>query len=453
MTAHHVFSHPSYAASATYYVAWRYNCGSTSAESTRWVGTGANYLAINSSTDHFLAELDDDLPMSINYMGWDRATIANGTLVYGIHHPSPSPYEGRQHYSSGFKSSNSVDDKHTVGWSLGETKNGSSGSPLFRSSDNKVIGALSWGTTYDRYVKFSNTWSGSGGIKPFLSNINNYSTLAPLIPTAISGPKILCYNSITTYSMPNLISGESVTWSASGGLQILSSTANSVTVKAVANYTSASITATFTVIKNADDLSQLLTDNRIFNVWLGGPSISVTNTTTNHTSGGYSLNMSTSSSNNLVFNNLSEVSSVSWTFPGSWSTSGSVGFNISVWSWSGSSPFTVNASNVCGSNAANFFPNSSGFRLSAKESIIFPNVANNYVKLSLLNSKNWQMVRYVRIIDSRLGVVHLKQEITDKSNLEQVNGLNLDIFNLPKGKYILEVQYTNTPDSHHLIVE
>lgn len=439
---------------AEFRVAWRFDCGSTTNETWRWVSTGSSYLASNWPSDHLLVELDDDLPMSINYLGWDRVNVSNGTNIYSLHHPGED-YDLRQHYSSGVISSQGA-DKYVVTWALGETEKGSSGSPLLRTSDHKILGGLSHEAWIgdDKYFKLSNAWTGTGALKEYLSKVNNYTSLNALITTQITGPKVVCYNGTATYSMPYLVAGESVTWSVSGGLQILSTTANSVTVKGTNSYTTATITATFTVIKDPDNPSALLTDSRSHQVWLDGPFISVTNTTTDHTSSGYVMNMSPSAYNYLHFNpELSDVTSVSWSFPGGWSVSGTTGNDVAVWSWSGTSPFTVYATNTCGSTSAYFYPNSSGFRMAANSSTIYPNVAGDYVRVSLSDVKDWEHVTSVRIIDSGTGLISYSEEITGTNHLKQSNALEIDLKNIVKGKYILEIQYTHSRDSHHLIID
>ena len=79
------------------------------------------------------------------------------------------------------------------------------------------------------------------------------------------------------------------------------------------------VTATFSVIRDADNPTNILTDSRSYKVWLDGPFMSVTNITTNHTSTGYYMNMAPSVTNNFHFNyELSEVTSVNWSFPSGW---------------------------------------------------------------------------------------------------------------------------------------
>lgn len=451
LTAYHLVANYTDIQTATFRIGERYICGTSTIIGYRWVGTGSTFLSFNSTIDYLFAELEDDPPMNINYLGWDRESVSNGTLVYGLHHPGGSYYNGRQHYSAGSKTGNTLHGKHIIDWSLGETENGSSGSPLFRTSDNKVLGGLSWGLEKDRYFKLENAWS---ALSSYLSGTYNHTSINALIPTQITGPKILCYDATTTYSMPNLLAGESVTWSVSGGLQILSTTANSVTVKATNSYINATVTATFTVIRDADNPGDLLTDSRSYQVWLGGPFMSVTNTTTDHTSSGYVMNMSPSSYNHLHFNHeLSSVTSVNWSFPSGWSVSGTSGNDVTVWSWSGTSPFTAYATNTCGTVSAFFHPNSSGFRMAVNNSTIYPNVAGDYVRISLSDAKEWEQVTSVRIIDSGTGLISYSEKITEKNHLRQINTFEIDLKKIAKGKYVLEIQYINSRDSHHLIIK
>ncbi len=371
--------------------------------------------------------------------------------VYGLHHPGGSYYNGRQHYSAGSKTGNSIDDKHKIDWTTGETDNGSSGSPLIRSSDNKVLGGLSWGLEKDRYFKLSNAW---GALKSHLSNTYNHTSMDALVPLHITRPKIVCYDATATYSMPNLLTGESVTWSVSGGLQILSTTANSVTVKGISAYIDGIITATFSVIRDADNPSDILTDSKTYKVWVGGPFMSVTNTTTDYTSSGYYMNMKLSVTNNFHFNyELSEVTSVNWSFPSGWGYSSTSGYDVWVDPWSGTSPFTVTATNICGSVSAYFHPVSTGSRMAANSSIVYPNIAQDYVRVSLNDAQDWSRIIFVRMIDSGTGEVSYSKKITDINRLEQGNAFEIGLKNIAKGKYILEVQYTDSRDSHHLIIE
>src|SRR5690606_25291772 len=141
--------------------------------------TGSTYLTSYWPTDYLLVEMEDDLPMSINYLGWDRDAVAINTPVYSLHHPGGS-YNARQVYSSGFKSGNSLDDKHKVSWTVGEIEDGSSGGPLLKIGGNKVIGGASWREDPALYFKLSNAWT--NGLKEYLSNINNYTSLNALIP-------------------------------------------------------------------------------------------------------------------------------------------------------------------------------------------------------------------------------------------------------------------------------
>ena len=433
---------------ARFKVAWRHTCGSTTTESYRWEGTGSTYLAAQWPSDHLLVELEDDLPFSINYLGWNRIDVSNGTLIYGLHHPSGGVYQGRQHYSSGFINSQGA-DKYHINWTLGETAGGSSGSPLIRSQDHKVLGGLSFGNNTDYYFKLSNAWSTSNGpLKPHLSNVQNLSSMDALIPTQISGPTTLCTNSTTTYSMPNLLPGENVTWSVSGGLQIIASTGQSVTVKANGSNILGTLTATYTVIKDAEENTVHSLSNSI-KIWQGKPAISLTNQTTNHTSSGYSLNMSSTGTNYLRINNTSNMNSVSWNFPSGWSYSGTSGFDVSIYSWSGSNSFTVSATNSCGTNSGYFFPTTGNYKI-ASNSMIYPNVATDFVHVKLYDDEKWDEVENVRIIHAASGKVHFSSNANKSVDSD---GLKISLNKLPPGSYVVEVISKTLRDSHHLIIK
>lgn len=435
---------------AEFSIAWRYYCGG-STESTRWVGTGSTYLASQWPSDHLLVELEDDLPFSINYLGWNRVDVSNNTPVYGLHHPSGGVYQSRQHYSSGYITSQGA-DKYDVNWSIGETTNGSSGSPLFRSGDHVILGGLSYGVNTDHYFKLSNAWStGNGPLKPHLSNSQNLSSIGALIPTKINGPLILCTNSIATYNMPNLLAGENVTWSVSGGLQILNFTGQSVTLKANGSYISGTLTATYTVISDANQNAVHTLSNSI-NIWQGKPVISVTNQTTNNTSTGYGMNLSPTGTNSLHFNNTSYVNTVSWSFPSGWSYSSSTGFDVSIYSWSGNSSFTVTATNSCGSNSAYFYPTGGNYRV-ANTAKLYPNIANEFVNVSLDDGINWDEVDKIRIVNTSTGKVYYSSGIVNSDLNKETSQYKISLLKIPSGSYVVELLYMNRKESHHLIIE
>jgi hypothetical protein len=439
---------------ANFSIAWRYNCGGSGAgESRRWVGTGSTYLASQWPSDHLLAELEDVLPMSINYLGWDRTDALNGTPVYGLHHPGGGSYQSRQHYSLG-SITNQGSDKYTVTWNLGETLGGSSGSPLLRTGDHKILGGLSWGLSNDKYFKLSNAWNSSpGALKPFLSDVQNLTSLNALIPTQLVGPAVLCTNQTETYTMPNLLSGESVSsWSVSTGLQIISSTGNSVTVKALGSTYKATITATFSVIVDADD-STIASRTSSLTIWLDKPEISVTNTTTDHTTGGFYLFMDPGG-NVLRHSNTSPISLVSWTFPSTWSTNLTSGNNIIVYSWSGTDPFTVDVSNTCGTKSAFFNPISTGSLRMAGRSSIYPNTTREKVNVRINDLSDTDSVKEINIISST-GRVYYHQEVDTMSwkTIKEAEEYPIELTKLPEGSYILEVKYEKTRETHHLIIK
>lgn len=129
------------------------------------------------------------------------------------------------------------------------------------------------------------------------------------------------------------------------------------------------------------------------------------------------------------------------------------GHDVWVNPWFGTSPFTVTATNACGSFSAYFYPVSTGFRMAANKSTVYPNIARDFVRISLNNTEDWSRLVAVRIIDSGSGEVSYSEKMIDRNRLGQNKALQIDLKDLAKGKYIVEIQYLDSRDSHHLIVE
>lgn len=108
---------------------WNYEttgCGNRSpTQTTRLVG-GATYLYSSHVTDGMLLRLNDPAPAFAFFAGWNAATIANGSNVLAIHHPS-----GDSKKVSGGQTIGTDAANITVGWLTGTTEGGSSGSGLF----------------------------------------------------------------------------------------------------------------------------------------------------------------------------------------------------------------------------------------------------------------------------------------------------------------------------------
>lgn len=131
-TADHCISDQTLATTMNFY--WNYEtttCGtsSTTASLPSPQTGGATYLyseSSNTGTDISLVRMNNAPPAGTFFAGWDSATLANSTTVYGIHHPQGFPKKISQGIKEGQDSG-----QHQVGWSSGTTLGGSSGSGLF----------------------------------------------------------------------------------------------------------------------------------------------------------------------------------------------------------------------------------------------------------------------------------------------------------------------------------
>jgi hypothetical protein len=130
-----------------------------------------------------------------------------------------------------------------VEWNLGVTEPGSSGGPLLNTA-RQVIGQLRGGssscsspTLNDRFGKFGKSWDlhpqSAYQLKYWLSPNQDLFEISGLDRGYITGPLKVCYGQNATYSMPNLPSGYTISWSVSPQLTIVSTTAGTVTVSPI----------------------------------------------------------------------------------------------------------------------------------------------------------------------------------------------------------------------------
>ena len=131
-TANHCVSNQPLANTMNFY--WNYEtttCGtsSTTAALPSPQTGGATYLYSENGTtgtDASLVRINSAPPVGTFFAGWDSASLANSTTIYGIHHPEGFPKK----VSQGIKELQDG-QVHQVGWSSGSTLPGSSGSGLF----------------------------------------------------------------------------------------------------------------------------------------------------------------------------------------------------------------------------------------------------------------------------------------------------------------------------------
>ncbi|KHJ36618.1 protease 1 [Pedobacter glucosidilyticus] len=212
---------------------------------------GATVVANNSISDFALLRLTEDprnvFGINLYYLGWDHSGNTD-TGGVGIHHPNGDVKKIATHTSTPSSNGNFWNlywSNTQSGYSV--TEGGSSGSPLINNS-RKIIGQLYGGSSINCndpskdlgiYGKFSVSWTGLNAtdsrrrLRDWLDPINlNISTLNGIDcfgNLLIQGPSQFCDSAI--YSIPNLPSGTSISWSIEGyGAEIVSSSGNQVTV-------------------------------------------------------------------------------------------------------------------------------------------------------------------------------------------------------------------------------
>ncbi|MBJ2162654.1 trypsin-like peptidase domain-containing protein [Acidovorax sp. IB03] len=153
LTANHCFSTQTVA--STLETRWFYrsptcNSGTLQASSVRRTG-GAQLLYASGNTDTAFMLLNDTPPTGVWFAGWSANTVASGTSVVGLHHPSGDllkisfgTINGQSNCQpttgGGFQCSGTSGNYYRVTWSQGTTEGGSSGSAIFR--DGYVVGTL-----------------------------------------------------------------------------------------------------------------------------------------------------------------------------------------------------------------------------------------------------------------------------------------------------------------------
>lgn len=170
LTANHCIGTASEASSLNTF--WMYQtttCGGSTPASGSQLTSGAVILATSTTTDFTFLRLNSPAPGSAFFAGWTTATPANNTSMTGIHHPdgdfkkiSFGVIEG---VSGNGGSVTGSGDYLRVHWNTGVTEPGSSGSGLFLTSSQQLVGQLRGGlsscsatTSPDWYGRFSNTY-------------------------------------------------------------------------------------------------------------------------------------------------------------------------------------------------------------------------------------------------------------------------------------------------------
>jgi hypothetical protein len=181
LTANHCVSTQTVAQTVELY--WFYQTTSCNSGVLRsWVHSppGANLLATQGSNDFSLLRLLNNAPGGTVFVGWTSAVQSAGTSVFGLHHPDgyipPSVLSYLRRSGGNIMSTNAsclnLVNGYGIGWVSGTAEPGSSGSGLFASNSQKLVGVLSCGPTpptcnnpWANYSKFANFYP---QIRPFI---------------------------------------------------------------------------------------------------------------------------------------------------------------------------------------------------------------------------------------------------------------------------------------------
>ena len=146
MTANHCISSQTVASTLTSY--WFYtssacNSGTLSSSSQQLPG-GATLLATGYTNDYTMLQLNNTPPSGVAFLGWRTSSLASGSAVTGIHHPSGDLQKISFGTSQGFANVRGTNSHIEVVWDSGTTEGGSSGSALL--DNNKLfVGQLTGG--------------------------------------------------------------------------------------------------------------------------------------------------------------------------------------------------------------------------------------------------------------------------------------------------------------------
>lgn len=416
--------------------------------------TGAILRAFNPQTDMALLELSQEIPLAwvATYAGWTRNS-GTPNYITVIHHPHGNPQ--RLSYSGLYGVQNhpfSSNYWQVTNWALGVVTPGSSGSALFNQY-HQIVGQLKGGAsscTYvdfnDRFGKFHISWdnnpNANSQLRAWLSPNQNLFDMSHLIPLRIDGAKEVCYGQNTVINMPNLRPNETVSWSASGNLQIVSSTIHSVTVTP----TSAGSGGMGTVTAQVSQPGQPNPGPVVHNIHVGAPlssDIILHNTTTSSQANNFgTIGICSNTSNSLyISSNQSNLTNASWSFPGGWS-SWTSGINATVTPSGYGSTIYVTAANQCGyaSSPAAFFVNmfSCG---SYYQYSITPNPAKDFITINFeVSEEEKNFPEKFELYNETNGskVLEINTESKEQiATLKSNRRLIINVANLSRGKYIL----------------
>lgn len=166
LTAHHCISTQSVAQTAE--VSWKYQTSTCNGSPPPLPDVPksrvATLLSTGASADYTLLMIEGALPSNLYWVGWTSSSIPDGTASTAIHHPRGD----YKRITFGSRSGNPTcgpSEGHKMSWTDGITEKGSSGSGIFRNSDQRLYGQLACGasacdnTAGDTYGSFASAHS------------------------------------------------------------------------------------------------------------------------------------------------------------------------------------------------------------------------------------------------------------------------------------------------------
>lgn len=425
-----------------------------------WTTTnGATFRAGWASSDFLLMELDNlgndnNISGNITFAGWDRRpnTPTSGA---SIHHPAGDLAKiSIENNTFQISSRLGFNNYWWVTFDDGVVQQGSSGSPLF-NQDERVVGQLFGSLNFDEdasfcsqprgdYGKFDNSWFGAGTNDTRLSNWLDPCGTGAQTTNTIIAPHMNKYSSVgctnKNYTVYNLPTGSTISWSSSSNLQRTSSQgSNPASFRAVGTG-SAWVKATITPPNGCGNTSYIRTT-----------------TTANGVSSSISIN-NVSNNNGWLYATANGASApYTWIIYGTGgSTTVTTSTNsISYYVGCGGGFLQVSATNSCGvqSYGSTSIPSCSGggpFFMT-----VYPNPTSGELTLELNSigvslgiegntAKKSMTATLVDFNGATVKSVSIK-EVIDK--------FNLDVSDLKSGNYFLKITGKGIDETHQIIIE
>jgi hypothetical protein len=182
LTANHCINNNAAAQSIQFYWFYQTSTCNGSAPSLGSVPKSlvGTLLSNSATSDYSLIMEEGALPCGVFWNGWTSEAIPNGEASAGVHHPGGQPtkisFGTRATADNSFCSSGNPNFMRE-NWSDGITEGGSSGSGIYRTSDQRLYGQLfcgpsscgAGGLTYDNYGAFARTYGDHADVQTFLA--------------------------------------------------------------------------------------------------------------------------------------------------------------------------------------------------------------------------------------------------------------------------------------------